>query len=216
MRFATKGPAIMPMKVLTDDDWFSALVQVVHEGRLQDKDVVLHTHFNSAQEITEISHRAASRLFREGIVVRNQSVLMRGVNDSIDRMGSLVRELGFMNIHPYYVYQHDMVRGVEDLRTTVQTAIDLEVAVRGLTAGFNTPTFVVDAPGGGGKRVVHSFVYYDRSKGISAYKSPNVDPDRLYFYFDPLEDLPEEGRQFWMDTEAVDSHLAQLAGVGNR
>ena len=90
-------------------------------------------------------------------MVRNQSVLIRGVNDDKRTMQLLVRRLGYINVHPYYVYMHDMVKGVEDLRTTIQTAIDIEKFVRGSTAGFNTPTFVCDAPGGGGKRDLHSF-----------------------------------------------------------
>ena len=67
-----------------------------------------------------------------------------------------------------------MVKGVEALRTTVQTALDLEKQVRGVTAGFNTPVFVVDAPGGGGKRDAHSYEHYNRETGVSVYKSPNV------------------------------------------
>ncbi len=86
-------------------------------------------------------------------------------------------------MHPYYEYQHDLVKGVEELRTTVQTAADLEKFVRGSTAGFNTPTFVVDAPGGGGKRSVHSYEHYDRETGISVYTLASIhnsEPTRPY------------------------------------
>jgi lysine 2,3-aminomutase len=126
-------------------------------------------------------------------------VLIRNVNDTVEAMKLLVKRLGHVNVHPYYVYQHDLVQGVEDLRTTVQTAITLEKHVRGWTAGFNTPTFVVDAPGGGGKRDVHSFEHYDRTTGISVYRSPNVDESAVYLYFDPIELLPEDGRRRWAD-----------------
>ena len=78
-------------------------------------------------------------LFERGIFVRNQSVLIRGVNDTPERMQLLVKRLGHVNVHPYYVYMHDMVKGVEELRTTIQTATDIEKFVRGSTAGFNTP-----------------------------------------------------------------------------
>jgi lysine 2,3-aminomutase len=71
-------------------------------------------------------------------------------------MRLLVRRLGYIGVQPYYVFQHDMVTGVEDLRTTLAGAIELEKQMRGVTAGFNCPTFVVDTPGGGGKRDVHS------------------------------------------------------------
>ena len=66
----------------------------------------------------------------------------------------LVKRCAYVNVQPYYVYVHDLVKGVEELRTTVETAAMLEKSVRGTTAGVNTPTFVVDAPGGGGKRGV--------------------------------------------------------------
>jgi lysine 2,3-aminomutase len=92
-----------------------------------------------------------------------------------------------------------MVKGAEELRTTVQTAIDIEKYVRGSTAGFNTPTFVVDAPGGGGKRVCHSYEYYNRTTGVSVYKAPSVKPGQPFLYFDPVNQLPEEGRQRWAD-----------------
>ena len=94
-----------------------------------------------------ITKAAMDKLFERGITVRNQSVLQRGVNDSVDTMKLLVKRLGHVNVHPYYVYMHDLVKGVEDLRTTLQTGLDIEKDVRGATAGFNTPTFVVDAPG---------------------------------------------------------------------
>ena len=162
MRFATKGPAVMPQKLLTDDAWIDALTRVVEKGRKLHKEVVLHTHFNHPKEITGITERAMNKLIERGIIVRNQSVLQRGVNDTPETMTLLVKRLGHVNVHPYYVYVHDLVQGVEDLRTTLDTALYIEKHVRGSTAGFNTPTFVVDAPGGGGKRDAHSFEYYDR------------------------------------------------------
>src|SRR5207247_4568569 len=122
-----------------------------------------------------------------------------GVNHSVETMRLLVNRLGHVNVDPYYVYQHDLVQGVEDLRTTVQTALDLERHVRGSTAGFNTPTFVVDAPGGGGKRDAHSYEHYDRSTGISVYTSPQVKPGQYFVYFDPIDLLPPEGRTRWAD-----------------
>ncbi len=121
----------MPMKILTDDAWLDALTRVVEKGRKLHKDVVLHTHFNSPNEITGITEAAMARLFERGIVVRNQTVLIRGVNDDVDTMTLLVKRLGHVNVHPYYVYVHDMVSGVEDLRTSVDTALHVEKNVRG-------------------------------------------------------------------------------------
>jgi lysine 2,3-aminomutase len=199
MRFATKGPAIMPMKLITDTAWVDALTGVVERGRTMGKDVVLHTHFNAPEEITEITRRALRILFERGIFVRNQSVLIRGVNDRPERMQRLVKRLGYVNVHPYYVYMHDMVKGVEDLRTTIQTAVDVEKFVRGSTAGFNTPTFVCDAPGGGGKRDVHSYEHYDRENGIAVYAAPSVKPGRAFVYFDPIDRLSPAAAERWRD-----------------
>lgn len=217
MRFATKGPAVMPQKILTDDAWFKALVGVVERGRKMHKEVVLHTHFNHPAELTEITQKAMNRLFEAGVFVRNQSVLQRGVNDTPEVMRLLIKRMSYLNVHAYYVYVHDLVKGVEDLRTTVDTAIELEKEVRGLTAGFNTPTFVVDAPGGGGKRDVHSFEHYNRTTGISVYRSPNVNKDAYYLYFDPIHLLPPEGQRRWADPGEHDAMVQEaIAAAGVR
>src|SRR5580658_1053092 len=209
MRFATKGPAVMPMKILTDGAWLDALTRVVEKGRRVQKDVVLHTHFNSPNEITGITEAAMARLFERGIVVRNQTVLIRGVNDDVDTMTLLVKRLGHVNVHPYYVYVHDMVSGVEDLRTSVDTALHVEKNVRGATAGFNTPTFVVDAPGGGGKRDAHSYEYYDRDTGISVYAAPSVKPGQLFMYFDPLHQLSTHQQRRWAEPTEQEEMIEQ-------
>jgi lysine 2,3-aminomutase len=199
MRYATKGPAVMPQKILTDEAWTDALTRVVEAGRRMHKEVVLHTHFNHPREITSITRAAMDKLFERGITVRNQSVLQRRVNDGIDVMKLLVKRLSYVNVHPYYIYMHDLVKGVEDLRTTLQTGLQIEKGIRGATAGFNTPTVVVDAPGGGGKRDAHSYEHYDRTTGVSVYTAPAVHPDETYFYFDPIDLLPAEGQARWAD-----------------
>lgn len=210
IRFASKGPAVMPMKILSDRAWTEALIKVVTLGREKGKEVVLHTHFNSSNEITDISRKAMLHLFKNGVIVRNQSVLIKGVNDTPEKMIKLIRKLSYMNVQPYYVYQHDMVPGTEDMRTSVGQTVALEKAVRGVTAGFNTPLFVTDAPGGGGKRDVHSYDYYDRVTGISIYRSPSVDDSKLYLYFDPIDSLPTQGQKLWED-ESLHDDLIQNA-----
>ncbi|WP_437299488.1 KamA family radical SAM protein [Sorangium sp. So ce426] len=199
IRLATKGPAVMPQKILTDDEWIDAVTRTVELGRKLHKEVVIHTHFNHPNEITGVTRDAMNKLFERGITVRNQSVLQRGVNDTPETMKLLVKRLGHVHVHPYYVYIHDLVRGVEDLRTTLATGLAIEKHVRGSTAGFNTPTFVVDAPGGGGKRDAHSFEHYDRTTGISVFEAPSVKPGQRYTYFDPIDQLPAEGRARWAD-----------------
>lgn len=199
IRLATKGPAIMPSKILTDNEWYGAVRDVFKLGLKMHKEVCVHTHFSHPNEITEISRRAMGRLMEDGIKVRNQAVLQRGVNDSRETMALLTKRLAYINVQSYYVYMHDLVKGVEDLRTTLQAGIDIEKYVRGSTAGFNTPTFVVDAPGGGGKRDVHSYEHYDRETGISVYTAPSVKEGRYFLYFDPLHSLSETVRGAWFD-----------------
>jgi lysine 2,3-aminomutase len=204
MRFASKGPAVMPMKLVTDDAWADALTRVVERGRKLHKEVVLHTHFNHPKEITAITERAMNKLMERGITVRNQTVLQRGVNDTPETMTLLVKRLGHVNVHPYYVYLHDLVHGVEDLRTSLDTALFIEKHVRGSTAGFNTPMFVVDAPGGGGKRDAHSYEYYNRETGISVYTAPSVKQGQYFLYFDPLHQLSTVIQRRWQDPVEAD------------
>lgn len=199
IRYATKGIAISPMKIITDDDWVAALSKVVKFGKSYGKQVVVHTHFSCSNEITKWSQLAMDRLFSEGITVRNQAVLQEGVNNSIEDMVLLTRKLSYINIQPYYVYVADMVQGCEHFRTTLREAVELEKAVRGTTAGFNTPTFVCDLPGGGGKRHVASYEYYDEENGISVWKAPNVRPGEIFTYFDPIYKLGADAQKRWED-----------------
>ncbi len=215
-RFASKGPAIQPMKILTDHDWTNAVTEIVERGRKLHKEVCIHTHFNHPHEVTGISEDALNLLFERGITVRNQSVLQNGVNDDPATMIELSRRLSFINVHPYYVYVHDLVQGTEDLRTTVKTAVSLEKHLRGATAGFNTPTFVVDAPGGGGKRDAHSFEYYDRETGISVYTAPSVKPGAQFLYFDPLRTLSPSVQRYWQDEKMRNEMISAASLEGKR
>ena len=200
-RVATKGLAVLPMRIKAGDDWTEAVTALNERARKLGKDMAVHTHFGHANEITGFSEDMM-RVFQErGVLVRNQAVLQRGVNDSDDAMLQLTRKLGYVNIHPYYVYVCDMVRGVENLRTTVDTAIRLEKRLRGSTAGFNTPSFIVDAMGGGGKRDAHSFEHYDRRTGIAVYQAPRVKEGKLFFYFDPLSALAPDVQAAWQSED---------------
>jgi lysine 2,3-aminomutase len=197
IRFATKGLCVMPQKILTDDAWVDALTRVVELSRALHKDVAVHTHFNHPNEITGITADAMNRLVERGITVRCQTVLQRRVNDSAETMQLHVRRLSYINIHPYYVFFHDMVPGVEDLRTTLAAGLEIEKRVRGFTAGFNTPAFIVDTMGGGGKRDAHSYEYYNRATGIAVFTSPSVRPGKRFLYFDPLQSLDEQHQWRW-------------------
>jgi len=210
IRFATKGIAIMPQKILSHPEWVDALARVAEHGRKLYKEVAVHTHFNHPNEISWISQKAMEQLHSRGIIVRNQSVLQRGVNDSIEAMTTLVKRLSYINIQPYYVYVCDMVKGIEELRTSISTALLIEKHVRGSTAGFNTPTFVCDAPGGGGKRSIHSFEHYNPKTGIAVYQAPSVRAGAYFLYFDPLHTLEEDIQQRWLD-ESTQQEMIQEA-----
>jgi lysine 2,3-aminomutase len=214
IRYATKGLAVLPQKILTDHPWVEAITGVAALGRKLHKDVVIHTHFNHPREITAVTRRATDRLAEEGVFIRCQTVLQHGVNDSPETLHLLVRRLSYVNVHPYYVFFHDMVPGVEDLRTSLHAGLEIEKHVRGATAGFNTPSFVVDTMGGGGKRDAHSFEHYDREHGIAVFTSPAVKPGVKFLYFDPLMTLPEPVRRQWLIPEERDGIIADaLAAV---
>jgi len=199
LRYATKGIAILPMKITHDEKWMEAFLAVHKKGQALGKQVVIHTHFSSPREITKWSQLAMERLFAENVLVRNQAVLQEGVNNSEETMILLTKKLSYINIQSYYVYIHDMVPGCEHLRTTVGEGVEIAKRVRGMTAGFNIPTFVCDAPGGGGKRHVASYEYYDAENGISVWRAPNVKTDELFLYFDPLHKLSAEAQRRWAD-----------------
>jgi lysine 2,3-aminomutase len=109
IRVATRGPAVMPMKLLSDRAWTDGLIQLASDARTEGKEVCLHTHFNHPAEISAITRDAMLMLYREGLTVRNQTVLIRGVNDRADVLTELVKRLGFLQVRPYYVHQHDLV-----------------------------------------------------------------------------------------------------------
>ena len=213
MRFASKGPAVMPQKILTDEAWREVLIGVVNRGREMGKEVVLHTHFNHPNEITGTSFDAMNLLHQRGVTVRNQAVLQRGVNDDSGIMKLPVKRLSYMNIQPYYVFFHDLVAGVEDLRTTLREGLDIEKCLRGVTAGYNTPTFVVDTLGGGGKRDGHSYEVYDEENGIAVFSSPSVRPGELFYYFDPIDTLSESAQARWADEGARREMMAEARGL---
>jgi lysine 2,3-aminomutase len=210
-RYATKGPAVMPQKLVTDPEWVEAVVGVAEEGRRRHKQVAVHTHFNHPAEITAITRQGLDRLLERGVIVRNQAVLQRGVNDNVQTMRKLIRRLSFLNVQPYYVFVHDMVQGVEELRTSLQTAIELEKEVRGATAGFNIPAFVLDTMGGGGKRHVHSHEHYDRQSGIAVFSSPVVRPGQRFFFFDPIHELGAEAQSRWADAHERAAMIESVA-----
>lgn len=189
IRFASKGLAVAPCRITDDSDsWASTLIELSNKGRDMAKQVCLHTHINHVNEITWVTREAANHLFKHGVIVRNQSVLLKGVNDTEEDLSNLIGALASMNIQPYYIYQCDMVRGIEDLRTPLSKIIELDQKLRGTLSGFMMPAFVIDLPGGGGKRLVSTKESYDEVNGVARYTAPGLPGEkgtRSYFYHDP-------------------------------
>ncbi len=111
----------------------------------------LNTHFNHPREITPESSKACGMLADAGIPLGNQTVLLRGVNDTPEVMKELMQKLLTIRVKPYYIYQADLARGTDHFRTAVQTGLDIIAALRGHTTGMAVPHFVIDGPGGTGK-----------------------------------------------------------------
>lgn len=144
IRFGSRTPVVMPQRITEE---FVNMVKKYHP-------VWLNTHFNHSNEITEEAKIACERLANAGVPLGNQTVLLRGVNDCVHVMKKLVNDLVKIRVRPYYIYQCDLSNGIEHFRTPVSKGIEIIEGLRGHTSGLCIPTFVVDAPGGGGKTPV--------------------------------------------------------------
>jgi lysine 2,3-aminomutase len=212
IRFATKGPAVMPQKILSDHAWIDAVTAIVEKGRKAHKDVMIHTHFNHPNEITAITQAAANKLCERGITVRNQTVLMRGVNDSVATMGMLIKRLSYINIHPYYVYVHDMVKGVEDLRTTVAAGAHIEKHCVGLSLASTCPWSWSTRPAVASAAFTRTNTTTG-SRESAVFVSPVVHPGDYFCYFDPIHLLPAEGQARWAKPDQHDKMIAEAVAV---
>jgi lysine 2,3-aminomutase len=111
----------------------------------------MSVHFLHPDECTPEAEQACSRLADAGIPLGAQTVLLKGVNDDVQVMKDLVHKLLLMRVRPYYLYQCDPISGSSHFRTSVQAGLDILEGLRGHTTGYAVPTYVIDAPGGGGK-----------------------------------------------------------------
>ncbi|KAF0127618.1 MAG: lysine 2 3-aminomutase [Elusimicrobia bacterium] len=144
IRLGTRTPVVMPMRIT---DSLVSMLKKYHP-------IYVNTHFNHSKELTAEAFEACRKLADAGIPLGNQSVLLRGVNDCPQTMKRLVHELLMARVKPYYIYQCDLSKGISHFRTTVSKGIEIVENLRGHTSGMAVPTFVVDAPGGGGKTPV--------------------------------------------------------------
>ena len=141
IRVGTRMPAVMPQRITIE------LVNMLKKYH----PIFLNTHFNHPNEITAEARDACAMLSDAGIPLGNQSVLLRGVNDDPVVMKKLVHKLLSIRVKPYYIYQCDLSLGISHFRTSVSRGIEIIENLRGHTTGMAVPTYVVDAPGGGGK-----------------------------------------------------------------
>jgi lysine 2,3-aminomutase len=213
IRLATKALMGLPQHFL-QKDVLEGMERLGRKARERGVDIAVHTHVNNARQLTPLVARAVGYFFEFGFRdVRNQGVLMRGVNATTkDLLELCFTLLDHAKILPYYFYMCDMIPNAEHWRTSVWETQKLQHALMGYLPGFATPRIVCDVPFVG-KRWVHQVEEYDRERGIS-YWTKNYrtgieydDPEALerrYPYYDPISSLPEEGQRWWRE------HTAEL------
>ncbi|HVS08305.1 MAG TPA: KamA family radical SAM protein [Planctomycetota bacterium] len=174
IRIGTRVPVALPQRI---DEELCAMLQRYHP-------LWINVHFNHPRELTPEAARACDRLSRAGIPLNNQAVLLKGVNDDLGTMKGLCQGLMRMRVRPYYLYQCDPVRGAEHFRTPISRGIEIIEGLRGHTSGLAVPTYVIDAPGGGGKVPVgpQYLLHYDAAKGRALVRNFQ---GRVYEYLEP-------------------------------
>jgi len=172
IRIGTRVPVFMPMRVTAD---LCDMLQKFHP-------LWMNIHVNHPNEITAELAQATDKLTRAGIPLGNQTVLMAGINDCVHIQRKLVQDLVRIRVRPYYLYQCDLVEGAGHFRTPVAKGIEIMEGLRGHTSGFAVPTYLIDAPGGGGKIPVlpdylisqsdHKVILRNYEGYISTYEEP--------------------------------------------
>jgi KamA family protein len=222
IRLATKALMGLPQHWLSDEVR-AGMERLGTAARQRGVNIAIHTHVNAAQSVTPLVARAARAMLDTGIRdVRNQGVLLRGVNDS----ATALLDLSFVlldgaNILPYYFYMCDMIPGSEHWRLALSEAQALQHQIMGYLPGFATPRIVCDVPYVG-KRWVHQVSRYDTRLGIS-YWTKNyrtaVEADdalalsREYPYYDPIYTLPADGQEWWL-ARSREENTAGLTPAG--
>jgi lysine 2,3-aminomutase len=227
IRLATKALMGLPQHWL-QPDVVEGVTRIASKARSRGVSVAIHTHVNSAQSVTPLVAEAAKTMLEAGVRdVRNQGVLMRGINDSTEQLLDLCFALqDDAMITPYYFYMCDMIPFAEHWRLSLAEAQHLQHALMGYLPGFATPRIVCDVPFVG-KRWVHQVDHYDTEKGMSFWRKnyrtsiEGADTEALsrdYVYFDPIYTLPEAGQAWWRkegDHEA-NHELAVAAAAASR
>jgi len=224
IRLATKALMGLPQHWL-QDDVVEGVARVSALARSRGVSLAIHTHVNHANSVTPLVADAAKAMLQAGVRdVRNQGVLMRGVNDSSEELLDLCFALqDEAMITPYYFYMCDMIPFSEHWRLALHEAQHLQHSIMGYLPGFATPRIVCDVPFVG-KRWVHQVDSYDRDRGMSFWRKnyrTSIEGEdaqalsREYVYYDPIYTLPESGQEWWRSNTDVDEvHAAALAGAG--
>jgi len=208
IRLATKALMGLPQH-WTQDEVVEGVGRVARKARERGVSLAIHTHVNSAQSVTPSVAQAAKAMLEAGVRdVRNQGVLMRGVNDSTEQLLDLCFALqDEAMVTPYYFYMCDMIPFSEHWRLSLAEAQHLQHSMMGYLPGFATPRIVCDVPFVG-KRWVHQVESYDTERGMSFWRKnyrtsiEAADTDALsrdYVYYDPIYTLPESGQQWWRE-----------------
>lgn len=206
IRLATKALAALPQHWL-QPKVLDGVSRVAHVAAARGVNLAMHTHTNHVQSVTPLVASAARALLDAGLRdVRNQGVLLRGVNATAEDLLDLCFALqGEANILPYYFYMCDMIPNAEHWRIPLWEAQHLQLAILGYLPGFATPRLVCDVPFVG-KRWVHQVARYDRDLGISYWtKNYRTGLDgsdaaalaRVYPFYDPIDSLPLSGQAWW-------------------
>ncbi|MEJ5314720.1 MULTISPECIES: lysine 2,3-aminomutase [Anaerolinea] len=172
IRIGSRVPVFLPQRITQE---FCDMLAKYHP-------VWMNIHVNHPNEITQELADACDRLTRAGVPLGNQSVLLAGVNDCVHIQRKLVQDLVRIRVRPYYLYQCDLVEGAGHFRTPVAKGIEIIEGLRGHTSGYAVPTYVVDAPGGGGKIPVmpnylismsdHKIILRNYEGYITTYEEP--------------------------------------------
>jgi len=179
IRIGTRFPVVLPQRI--DYELCAMLAKY--------GPIWLNTHFNHAREITPEAAEACDRLLRSGVPVNNQSVLLRGINDSVEAQTELCRRLLKIKVRPYYLFQCDEVQGTEHLRTPVEVGMKIIEGMRGHTSGLAVPTFVIDLPQGGGKVPLQPNYVLAQTKDELVLRNYQ---GRIFHYRNPLRQVHEE------------------------
>ena len=205
VRLATRTLLFDPKVFLPGTSLFDIITKHYNKFKQRSMELSIQCHFNHPIEISAESQQAALSLWQSGVIIRNQTVLLDGINSNIDVQEKLIKKLIISGIQPYYVYQMDMVANAEHFRTNLATCINISKRLTGAFPGFQLPRFIVDLPGGGGKRSVYEYEFYDKKYGVYGFKSPVISGDKIYYYCDPLRYLEPNIREEWIEKKNIPS-----------